>query len=105
MALAEVTLATPGGLVFTKTTVASLAEDAPYDWIQHLRRNGPIVAPDEDREEFLSALLTAPNLPLLELPEEIRYEEVTITPKPCLKIRGPVALRRWRARSASLVRL
>lgn len=91
MPLAEVTLATPGGLIFTKTTAASLAEDAPYDWIQHLRRNGPIVAPDEDREEFLSALLTAPNLPLLEVPEEIRYEEVTITPKPCLKIRGPLA--------------
>ena len=49
-----------------------------------------IVAPDEDREEFLSALLTAPNLPPLELPDEIRYEEVTLAPKPCLKIRGPV---------------
>jgi superfamily II DNA or RNA helicase len=91
MPLADVTLATPGGLIFTQTMAAALAEDAPYEWIQHLRRNGPIVAPDHDREEFLAALLTAPNLPALELPEEIRCEEVTLAPKPCLKIRGPVA--------------
>ncbi len=90
MAIGDVTLATPGGLLFTKSSVAPLAEDAPHEWIQHLRRNGPIVAPEEDREEFLSALLEAPNLPPIELPEEVRLEEVTVAPRPCLKISGPV---------------
>jgi superfamily II DNA or RNA helicase len=89
--LADVVLATPGGLIFTKTTAAPLAEDAAYEWVQHLRRNGPLVAPEEDRDEFLSALLSAPGLPSLEVPEEIRYQEVTITPKPRLQIRGAAA--------------
>jgi superfamily II DNA or RNA helicase len=90
MPLAEVALATPAGLVFTRETAAALADDAPYEWIQHLRRNGSIFAPDQDREEFLGALLTAPNLPPLELPDEIRLEEVTVAPQPFLKIRGPL---------------
>ena len=88
MRLADVALVTPGGLIFTKNVVAPLAEDAPYEWIQHLRRNGPIVAPEADREEFLAALLATPKLPSLEVPEEIQFEEVLVTPKPCLRIRG-----------------
>ncbi len=84
--LSEVLLATPGGLLFTKSKVARLTEKAPFEWIQHLRRNGPIAADEADREEFLGALLSTPNLPQLELPEEMRFEEVMATPKPHLKI-------------------
>lgn len=87
--LNDVALATPGGLIFTRNAVAPLTENAPYEWMQHLRRNGPIVAPEQDRDEFLAALLEAPNVPPLEVPEDARFEEVTVAPKPCLKIRGP----------------
>jgi superfamily II DNA or RNA helicase len=87
MPVGDALLAVPGGLMFTRSKVAPLAESAPNQWIQHLRRNGPIVAPIEDREEFLAALLEAPNVPPLELPEEMRVEEEVGLPKPNLAIR------------------
>jgi superfamily II DNA or RNA helicase len=79
-------LITPGGLVFTKDRVAPLAEDAPFDWISYLRKAGSIQAPEKDREELLAALLTSPTAPPLEVPEELRFEEMALQPRPCLRI-------------------
>jgi superfamily II DNA or RNA helicase len=79
-------LITQGGLVFTRGRVAPLAEDAPFEWISHLRKVGAIEAPEMDRDELLTALLSAPNLPALDLPEELRFEETTCQPRPGLKI-------------------
>jgi hypothetical protein len=81
-------LFTPGGLVFTDGRVAPLAEDTPFQWLLHLRKAGAIHAPEEEREQLLAALLTAPGLPPLEVPEELRYEEVTLQPRPGLRIRA-----------------
>jgi superfamily II DNA or RNA helicase len=86
MDLSAPVLITPGGMIFTRERVAPLAEDAPFEWIQHLRKGGPIEAPENDLDDFLAALLSAPNLPDLEVPEEVRFEEVTCLPRPGLKI-------------------
>ncbi|MBV8845042.1 MAG: DEAD/DEAH box helicase [Bryobacterales bacterium] len=83
-------LATPAlitqGLIFANDRVAPLAEDAPFEWIAYLRKNGKIEAPGNERDELAAALLNAPNLPALEVPEELRFEEVVATPRPELKI-------------------
>ena len=42
--------------------------------------------PEEEREEFFSHLLCSPALPDLDLPEQLQYEEVTLSPRKCLKI-------------------
>jgi hypothetical protein len=81
-------LITQGGLVFTDGRVAPLAEDTLFDWMFHLRKAGSLDAPDAEGEELLAALLTAPNLPPLEVPEELRYEEVAPQPRPGLRIRA-----------------
>jgi superfamily II DNA or RNA helicase len=86
MDLSTPVLITQGGLVFTEDRVAPLAEDAPFDWISYLRKNGKIEAPEHDRDELIAALLNAPDLPSLELPEELRFEETTCVPRPSLKI-------------------
>ncbi len=86
--LSEIALAVPG-LVFTKTSVAALAETASYDWLQYLRRHGPILAPDEDREEFVAALLESPGIPRFELPAEAQIHEEAAPLRPSLKIHGP----------------
>lgn len=88
MELAAPVLVTQGGHVFTRDRVAPLAEDTPFEWMVHLLQVGSIQAPEGDRDALLGALLSSPSLPALEVPEELRYEEVTLRPRPCLRIRG-----------------
>ncbi|HUI43539.1 MAG TPA: SNF2-related protein [Terriglobia bacterium] len=89
MDLAVPALLTGGGLVFTGGRVAPLAENTPFEWIVHLRAGGSVVAPERDGNELLAALLSSPGLPALEVPEELRFEEVSLVPRPCLRIRDP----------------
>src|SRR5580700_7668404 len=89
MDLASATLVTPGGLVLTRGRIAPLAEDAPYQWISRLRSPaGKIEAEEKDADEFLATLLCSPGLPELDVPEELRYEETTVQPRPGLRIRA-----------------
>ncbi|HXJ96860.1 MAG TPA: SNF2-related protein [Terriglobia bacterium] len=87
MNLAEPVLMTQGGLVFTRDRVAALAEEARFDWMVRLRRAGAIEAPEKDQDALLEALLAMPGLPAPDVPEELRYEEVVIVPRPGLQIR------------------
>ena len=82
-------LATRGGFLVTRECVARLVEDDAHAWIADLRKSGALVVPEKDREEFLGSLLHSPALPTLELPEEWKYEEVSLSPRLCLKIFGP----------------
>ena len=84
--LAAALLVTPGGFVFTKDRVAPLAEGAPFEWISYLCKAGSIQAPEKEREQLLAALLTSPTAPPLEVPAELRFEEVAPQPRPCLRI-------------------
>ncbi len=88
MDLRSAALVTQGGLVFTPGRVAPLAEDAAFQWISHLRSVGDIEAAEKDTDEFLAALLCSPGLPTLEVPDELRYEETRIQPRPSLRIRA-----------------
>jgi superfamily II DNA or RNA helicase len=89
MDLAAPVLITRGGFVLTEECVAPLAEDAAFDWIFHLcSQGGSIQAAAKDRDDFLEALLSAPDLPPLDVPEELRYREVTPAPRPGLRILG-----------------
>ncbi len=74
------------GLVITRDRVAPLASDNPIEWIMALRKQGLISVPEEERDEFLATLLCCPNLPPLRVPEELRYEEVALPPRPHLTI-------------------
>src|SRR5437762_11099314 len=48
-----------------------------FDWIRLLRRVKHIGVPVADRDALLQELLRAPQLPALELPEELQFEEVS----------------------------
>lgn len=89
MAVNEPLLATSGAILVTRDCVARLADSETIAWITGLRKHGSIVVPEEEREEFLGSLLGSPALPALDLPEEWRYEEVVLPPRPCLKISAP----------------
>lgn len=79
-------LVVAGGYLFTSNQVARLAEDKACSWIASLRNNKFISVPIEDKDEFLSELLSSPVLPALEVPDTLRFEEVTLRPRPCLKV-------------------
>ena len=92
MPLSEPVLLVPG-LLFTTSHVAPL-KDAPFVWISSLRKEGLIEAPENERDELMTALLCAPDLPPLEIPEELHYEEIKLQPRPHLKIRSGTAVMR-----------
>ena len=73
-------------LVFAQNRAAPLANPDGFDWIAALRKDGPIAVPAKDEDRLLSSLLLSPNLPPLGVPEELRYEELAIAPRPYLKI-------------------
>ena len=77
-----------GGLLIWKDRAGCLAEGTPLEWIHHLRRQGPLETGVTDRDEMLAALLQDPLAPLVEVPEELRYEEVRVTPRPALHVGG-----------------
>ena len=88
----RMTLATPklllaGGLVFTADRVARLDDGGAFAWIAHLRRHGTVRVPLAQGPAFLETLLRLPRLPRLDLPEELSYEEVSVAPRPRLRVR------------------
>jgi SNF2-related domain/Helicase conserved C-terminal domain len=78
-----------GRLIFMKDRVFRLAQDAPMEWITTLRKDGALDAGPDEGEELLSALLTAPGLQNVSVPEELRYQEEAVEPRPRLHIKAP----------------
>jgi superfamily II DNA or RNA helicase len=76
------------GLLFAGDRVAPLAESTAWQWLWHLRRQGPIEAPSADAEALLKELLEAPGVPAIRVPEELGYQEVEVQPRPLLRVRG-----------------
>ncbi len=73
-----------GGFVFWENRVAPLIDQDAFSWLTLMRVQGDVSVPASEKHEFLAELLNLPRLPLLELPEDLRYEEVTLAPRPCV---------------------
>jgi superfamily II DNA or RNA helicase len=90
MPLAEPALLVPGGLVFYSDQVARLADDGVFDWISLLRERKTLSIPRAEADSFLTEILRFARRPNLELPDELKFEEVAPRPKPSLVVRpGP----------------
>jgi hypothetical protein len=94
LALKAPLLLLSGGLVFWEDRVAPLLDYDAFRWIALLRQQDEVVVPARQKEEFLAELLRLPDLPRLDLPEDLRYEEVALAPRPYLKIKRQDA-RSW----------
>jgi len=81
-------LVLPGGFLFTSGRVARLAPDTAMAWLAHFRNGQTIDAPEPDGDALLAELLSAPDAPEIDVPEELRFEEVRIPPHPGLRIHG-----------------
>jgi hypothetical protein len=89
LTLAQPALLVQGGLVFTGDRAARLRDFGAFEWISLLRKHRPLTVPVEQQGELLKELLELPRLPRLDLPEELRFEEVVLPPQPRLKVRAP----------------
>jgi hypothetical protein len=90
----DVTLIVPGGFVVQGRSIAHLEDFGAYEWIRLLRSKDVIRVPEGDEADFVDQLLDMPAMPQLELPEQLKLEEVTSVPNPKLIVAAPKG--RWK---------
>jgi superfamily II DNA or RNA helicase len=87
MDLSAPALLIDAGILFTQEQAARYEHHGAFNWITLLRAHGPLLVPVEQAAEFLAELLRQPQLPPLDVPEELRYEESTLAPRPRLTVK------------------
>ncbi|HEY6404444.1 MAG TPA: LAGLIDADG family homing endonuclease, partial [Blastocatellia bacterium] len=96
--LAKAALILQGGLIFTHESVAALDDGGAFHWISILRRAGGLFIPADQIGEFMTEVLSEAHPPRLDLPEELRFEEISAKPQPCLTFKSQKQKARLRAR-------
>jgi superfamily II DNA or RNA helicase len=89
MPLTTPVLLTEGGIAFWEDRASPVNHFDAFDWITLLRRTGALSVSTKEKDKLLNELLRLPRLPRLDLPEELRFEEVPGQPKPRLKVHRP----------------
>lgn len=89
VSLAAPRLLTEGGLVFWDDRAARLRDFGAFQWISMLRQRGPLKVPVKQGGELVKELLKVGRLPRLELPADLRFEEVAVKPQPRLRVHKP----------------
>ncbi|MGH7816227.1 MAG: SNF2-related protein [Candidatus Binatia bacterium] len=87
MALSYPRLLVAGGLVFYDDRVARLNDFDVFVWITLLRGREALVFAKGEADDFIDELMHLPRQPRLELPEELRFDEIVAHPKPSLSIK------------------
>jgi superfamily II DNA or RNA helicase len=88
MDLSDPLLILADGFVFTRERAARLDDAGAFPWMQELRRLGSLPVSRAQGAELLAAIVRMPRVPPLDLPDELRYEEVSVTPRPRLSVRS-----------------
>jgi superfamily II DNA or RNA helicase len=89
MPLEQPLLLLRAGFVFTADRVARLDHGGAFGWIVVLREQRRLRVPAGDAEELIARLLTLPAAPPVDLPEELRCEELVEAPRPRLLLLDP----------------
>jgi superfamily II DNA or RNA helicase len=77
------------GLVLWEGEAGALEDFGAFDWVGLLRQTDALPVPATRKEDLIQELLRVPHLPRLDLPEELRFEEVRVPARPRLKIHPP----------------
>ncbi len=86
--LHDIILITNEGLLFTKERVARIANPEAVKWLNSLRQTNGVTVPLAAGTEFLEAVLQFANTPKLNLPDDLRYEEIIFSPQPRLLLKA-----------------
>jgi len=87
--LSDAVLLLSNGLVLFPQTLGRLAASDDFPWISTLRKHPAIHVPYADRNEFLDHLCASVRLPEVDLPADLRVEQVCPEPQGKLSIRSP----------------
>ncbi|MGE5220598.1 MAG: SNF2-related protein, partial [Chloroflexota bacterium] len=87
----EMSLARPislvaGGLVIYDGRIARLNDFGAFAWVTLLRARPMLFFAKGETDEFLDQLIALPRQPVLDLPEELRFDWIATAPKPRLTI-------------------
>lgn len=84
MRVAEAALLTAGGLVVSGNSVGRLEDFDAFEWVALTRQGKPFCVDDGAERRLVDRLLDMPALPRLDLPDELKLEEVHADPVPLL---------------------
>jgi superfamily II DNA or RNA helicase len=87
--LREPVLVVPGGIAVTDTQIRPFQDFDAYPWVTLLRRSDDFQVAAGEEHALVDRLLDMPALPKLELPDELRLEEIVIQPQPILVVHSP----------------
>lgn len=91
-------LVVSGGLMLTETKISRMHDFDAFDWVKLLDESNRLEVPDGEEQDLVDQLLDMPVLPRLNLPEELRLEEVDGEPLSHLVIQTPKGQRLQRDR-------
>ena len=77
-----------GGLAIAAGRVSGLNDFGAFDLMASLRDGLKLTVPGDQADELLRTLFSLPQLPRLDLPEEMRVEEARPAPKPRIKVKS-----------------
>lgn len=80
-------LVSEAGILCMREWAARYDHHGAFAWITWLRQQGPLRVPVTQSEEFLAELVRQSQLPPLDLPQELRFEEVAVIPRARLTIK------------------
>jgi hypothetical protein len=86
MPLSEPALLLEEGLVFARGRIAALDHNGSFDWIVVLREISEIEAPGAQGYDLVAAILNQPSLPPVDWPEKLKFEQISVAPRICLKV-------------------
>jgi superfamily II DNA or RNA helicase len=89
MPLNEPALMLAEGLVIARSRIASLEHGGSDSWLSLLRKAGEIEVPASDGLDLVQEVLAQSLLPPVDWPEQLRFEEIAVAPRCCLKLRKP----------------
>jgi len=89
LGIREPLLVLPGGLVLWKRKLSRLMDYDAFAWVTLLRRSDDLQVAAGEEHDLVDRLLDMPALPQLDLPAELKLEEVRVTPMPILMIHPP----------------
>ena len=92
--LKDCKLLLPGGLIATEQAIYQLDDFSAFDWVPTLKSE-QLISKDGEQQDLVDWLLDMRVLPQLDLPEELKLEEVRPDPTPRLIFKSP-SKRGWR---------
>lgn len=87
--LGEEKVVVVGELAFRGEEAVRVRDAGARRWLAAMPSLRSIVAPPSQERELLAELLSLPSPPPLNLPEELKFEEVVVSPQPRLQIGEP----------------